>query len=156
MLKIPELDQTDIQILGILQENCDLSMRKIAGRLNKSESTIFQRVRRLKEQEYISALVALVNPEKIQMLVAFTQVKLNLHSTEALNLFKQEVISFAEVRECYHTTGAFDFKLKIVVQDVPAYNYFLENKLGKITYLGAVESCVVIGTHKQETKLLLK
>eukprot|EP01132_Coremiostelium_polycephalum_P020289 gene20289-24107_t len=141
MFKLPELDQTDIQLLKILQNNADFPYKQIAKLLHKSEPVIYDRIRSLRNKGYIQSSVILLNLQKIQqMLTVYVQIKLNEHSAQALNLFQETVTNFDEVMECYHMTGNYDFKLKVVIPDMPAYNNFIRCRLSAVPNLGAVET----------------
>lgn len=156
MFRIPELDHTDIELLKILQNNADLPYKQIAKILYKSVPAIYERVRLLRSRNYIGSAIHLLNPQKLdQVLTAYTQVQLKEHSFIALDLFQEEIAVFEEVMECYHMTGSYDFKLKVVVPDMPAYNNFIRNKLSTVKNLGTVESYFVIAEHKRETAFIL-
>ncbi|TDQ06902.1 Lrp/AsnC family transcriptional regulator [Pedobacter metabolipauper] len=153
--KIPELDKMDVRILELLQQNGDYTPRQLGALLNKSHTAIYDRIRALKQKEYIRYSVT-VNKQKIpNLLTVYTQVQLNEHSSNALDVFQEMVTDFEEVMECYHMTGSYDFKLKIIVPDMAAYNQFLRTRLSAIPNLGAVESYFVIAEHKHETALKL-
>ena len=73
-----DLDQTDIEILRILQDNAEVTNKEMATSLHKSIATIHERVRKLKELKYILRTVAILDRKKINKgLIAFSQVLLN-------------------------------------------------------------------------------
>ncbi|MBT6604699.1 AsnC family transcriptional regulator, partial [Candidatus Bathyarchaeota archaeon] len=49
-----KLDETDIQILEILQENCKLNYTQIGNELGIAESTIRYRIERLEKRRIIN------------------------------------------------------------------------------------------------------
>lgn len=156
MFKIPELDATDIELLKILQNNADLPYKQIAKLLHKSMPAVYERIRSLRNKGYISSSIHLLNPQKLhQILTAYTQVQLKEHSSAALDLFQEQITAFEEVMECYHMTGRYDFKLKVVVPDMRSYNSFIRTKLSALQNLGTVESYFVIAEHKRDTAFTL-
>nr|WP_199075255.1 Lrp/AsnC family transcriptional regulator [Pedobacter sp. ASV19] len=156
MFKIPELTATDIQILTILQSNAELPQKQIARLLNKSAPAVYERIRILRKKGYIRNSVALLNCQKISsILTVYTQVQLKDHSSDSLDCFHQQAILFDEVMECYHTTGHYDFNLKVVVPDMPAYNSFM-HKLALIPNLSTMASHFVIAEHKRDTAYKLE
>lgn len=145
------LDKLDVDILSLLQTNAALSNKQIAAKLGKSASTTFERIHRLQAEGYIQEVIAVINREKFGNLwIAFSHVKLTVHSAEALSNFQNQVIEFPEVLECYHTTGEFDFLVKIVVSDMPEYNKFIMEKLAKLENVGALNSTFVVNEAKRK------
>lgn len=145
------LDQIDLDILRLLQQNARLSSKELAHRLGKGNTTIFARITRMKDLGYITGSMTLIDPKKFgDMLIAFTQVNVTDHRSETLTAFQNQVVCFEEVMECYQMTGAYDFLLKIVVNDMPAYNNFLAQKLARLQNIGALESHFVITETKRE------
>ncbi|WP_214228166.1 Lrp/AsnC family transcriptional regulator [Pedobacter sp. B4-66] len=152
MLKFPELDSIDIEILMLLQENAEMPVKQIANKVYRSESTTHERIKSLRSRGIIKSSIVLLDLKKLQqILTVYTLVQLNDHSAEALNNFHKAVSTFDEVMECYHTAGDFDFQLKVVTTSSAAYYNFLNTKLGLIPHLGGVRSFIVIAEHKHVT-----
>ncbi|MES2456784.1 MAG: Lrp/AsnC family transcriptional regulator [Bacteroidota bacterium] len=151
------LDQIDLDILRLLQQDARLTNKELAVKLHKSSSTMFERVCKLKEQGFIKGSITVIDREKFEDLwITFTQVQLNDHNGQALVAFQDEVIQFPEVLECYHTTGTFDFLLKIVVSDMNAYNRVIVNKLAALKNVGSLQSCFVVNEAKRDLAYPLK
>ncbi|MFD2871690.1 Lrp/AsnC family transcriptional regulator [Mucilaginibacter ximonensis] len=152
MLTISSLDATDIAILKLLQIDASLTHKEISFQLRKSVATVHERTRRLKEQGYIKAVVAILDRKKIdRSLIAFSQVLLNDHSAETLGSFEREVSKYPEVMECFQMTGAFDFILRIATSDMDAYHDFYRHKLAILPYIKTVESFFVLSQTKSDT-----
>ena len=54
-----------------------------------------------------------------------------------------------EVTECYNTSGAYDYLLKVRAQGMKQYQEFVLNKLGDIDNISAIESTFVMSEIKQ-------
>ncbi|PYF71470.1 Lrp/AsnC family transcriptional regulator [Pedobacter nutrimenti] len=146
------LDQTDLEILRLLQKDAQLTNKEVAFKINKSIATVHERIRKLKEQGYIQRVVAILDRKKInRSLLAFSHVFLKDHTAETLNAFEQEVSKFGEVMECFQMTGAFDFILRISTSDMDAYHVFLRNKLATLPNISTVQSFFVLSEPKSET-----
>lgn len=145
-------DETDIGILKSLQVDARLTYKELAHKLNRAQSPIMDRVKRLERLGYIRSYVAILDYSKLrESMMAYIQVQLNSHSIEALRSFQEGVAEFPEVLECSHTTGGYDFILKIITHNMQTYNHFLWHKLGMLKNVGAVNSSVVISQTKNET-----
>lgn len=148
------LDKIDKGILEILQKDAKCRHKEIANQLGLSTTPIYERVKRLEREGYITGYVALVNPEKVgKKLTVFCSVTLDQHIKEKLEEFVDKVNSFPEVMECYHVTGKYDYMLKVLVADIRDYQHFLINSLSAIDNLAHVVSSFVIGPVKHETAL---
>lgn len=146
------LDDTDFGILNHLQMDARLTYKELAHKLNRSQSPIQDRVKRLERLGYIRCYVALVDYERLrQCMMAYVQVSLKDHGADALQVFQEQVCCFTEVLECHHTTGGHDFLLKVVVSNMQSYRDFLWQKLGQVLNVGSVNSSVVIGQAKLQT-----
>ena len=101
------LDETDRNLLALLQKNDRLSLSEIGQELKLAPSTVNDRIKRLIRNEIISGFHAAVNPEKVGLdLLAFVSVGWNDPAVETAFLKK-----FAEsgaVLECHHVTGAWN------------------------------------------------
>lgn len=148
----PALDQTDRRILTYLQHDARQTTKEIADKINKSVTTVHDRIRKLEDNKVIRKYVALIDNQVIdKSLIAFTTVQLKEHSLSALNGFEKEVVKFPEVMECYHLTGQFDFLLKAAIADMNEYHQFLRNKLATLANIGAVQTYFVLSESKHET-----
>jgi Lrp/AsnC family leucine-responsive transcriptional regulator len=151
------LDLTDKRILDLLQHDARLTNKEIADKLGKTVTPVYERIRWLEEEGYITRYVALVDGDKIgKHLTAFTTVQLKEHSATALRGFEREVIKFPEVMECYHLTGRFDFLIKMAIKDMKEYNELLMGKLATLPNVGGLETFFVLREGKKETAYRLE
>jgi DNA-binding Lrp family transcriptional regulator len=147
-----DLDQTDIQILKLLQKDASLTNKEISYKINKSIATVHERIRRLKAQGHIKRIVAILDRKKInKSLIAFSQVLLNDHAADTLHNFEMDVSQFPEVMECFQMTGTFDFLLRIATTDMDAYHNFYRNKLATLPNITTVQSFFVLSETKSDT-----
>lgn len=145
-------DLTDKRILMLLQHDARLTTKEIADKLGKSVTAVYERIRRLEKEGYISGYVAILNRELIEKrLVAFANVQLKEHAHLMLKDFEKSVVKLAEVMECHHMTGSYDYLLKIVVDDMAAYHDFILNKLAKLANIGTVQSSFIMTEVKYGT-----
>ena len=64
-----------------------------------------------------------------------------------------EIFKLNEVVECYHTSGDYDYILKIHVKDMQAYREFMVTKLTAIANIGSTQSSFVINEVKHTTAI---
>ena len=68
---------------------------------------------------------------------------------EIADAFTRRIQRIPEVTECYNTSGAYDYLLKVRAQDMKQYQEFVLNKLGDIDSVGSIESTFVMSEVKQ-------
>ena len=71
-------------------------------------------------------------------------------------IFIREVLRHPEVLECFATSGEADFHLRVVVEDIDAYNRFLDDFIFRLPGVSQVRSNIVLKEIKADTALPLK
>ena len=140
------LDRFDRDILHQLQRQGRMSNQEVAEAVNLSPSPCLRRIRRLEEEGYIEGYVALLNARKLGLnLTAFIQISMDKHTPERFTEFDKIVTTLPEVLECHLITGqAADYLLKVIVEDMDAYQQFLLNKITRIEGVSGVHSSFVL------------
>lgn len=152
-----DLDKIDLKILKAMQEDASRSAAEIAEAVGLSQSPCWRRIQRLKDEGYISKIVAVLNPDKLNLRTQlFVQVKMSRADPVNKEEFAAVIRSFPEVMECHVILGAFDFLLRIVAQDIQAYEKFFFEKLARVPGIQEVNSYVGISEIKATTALPLK
>ena len=147
---IETLDETDLQILRILQKNAKLTTKELADAVSLTPTPVFERQKRLERRGYIKRYVAILDAEKLnQGLLVYCNVKLKQINREIAEAVTRRVQLIPEVTECYNTSGAYDYLLKVRARDMKQYQEFVLNKLGEIENVGAIESTFVMSEVKQ-------
>ncbi|NBC15792.1 MAG: winged helix-turn-helix transcriptional regulator [Bacteroidetes bacterium] len=151
------IDETDRQILNLLQADGQMTNAELARRVGLAPATTLERVRKLKQRGIIRGFVALVDPAKVnQGTMAIVEVSLASHKAEQVTAFRDRVSALPEVLECYHLTGERDYLLKVVVGTIPEYEDFLLTKLAATPNVGKIHSSFVLSTVKHETKIPIR
>ena len=148
------LDRTNLKILKLLQEDCKISNKELASRLNLSTTPVFERIKKLEKAGYIENYTALLNERKIGLKqTIFIGISLKGHTRSYLKNFSQQINNFPEVVEAYQVSGNFDFLLKLVLEDIDAYEKFVQTKLSLISDIRKVHSYIAIKKEKYTTQL---
>lgn len=85
--------------------------------------------------------------------MVFAHVKLTSHGRSNLSAFAEAVKSFPEVMDCYVLLGNVDFLLRIVAEDIKAYEQFFFEKLSQLPGIQEVTSSIVLSDTKHTTAL---
>lgn len=152
-----KLDQTDKAILNTIQENSRITIKEMAQQLNLSTTPIFERLKRLEKEAVIQKYVAIVDAKKIgKKLKVFVSISIVDHSKDAIEKFVKQIDTYSEVIECHHITGDSDFLLKVIVEDIEAYNTFITDKLSVVPNIGNVTSSFALSTRKHTTAMRIE
>jgi Lrp/AsnC family leucine-responsive transcriptional regulator len=145
------LDETDLQILRTLQRNAKLTTKELADAVHLTPTPVFERQKRLEKRGYIRKYVAIIDAEKMGLgLQVYCKVKLKQINHEIAKQFTHRIMRMPEVTECYNTSGAYDYLLKVLARDMKQYQEFILNKLGEIESLSSIESTFVMSEVKQD------
>lgn len=141
MPKAASLDDIDRNILRLLQEDGRITLSKLAEAVGLSPSPCLRRVRMLEKAKVIARYVAVLDQQRVGLPVSvFASIKLEKQQEESLDRFAKAVARWPEVLECYLMTGSRDYLLRIVVEDLPAYERFLKQKLTRLPGVASIES----------------
>ena len=131
------LDETDIQILEILQENCKLNFTQIGNELGIAESTIRYRIERLEKRRIINGYVALINPRRIGLTItAIMMIKIN---PQMIKEISPKLASFKELRHLFRSTGQYDMISVVNTRDIGHLN----DVMGEIKQIEGIHELIV-------------
>ncbi len=152
-----QFNQHDHMILQRLQRDGRISNQDLAESISLSPSPCLRRVKQLEDNGVIDGYVALLNARKLGLtLMAFIQINMDVHTPERFNTFERTIANYSEILECHLITGqSADYLLKVIVEDMDAYQYFLLNKLTRIAGVTGVHSSFVLKSPINSTVLPL-
>ena len=135
------LDDIDRRILAALQRDGRMSMADLAAEVGLSPSPCARRVGMMEEAGIIARYVAVVDQKAVGLPVSvFVSIKLSSQREEALTAFARAIGGWPEVLECYLMTGPRDYLLRVVAEDLGAYERFLKQKLTRLDGIASIES----------------
>ena len=146
------LDEVDKKILAILQRNSRTPLREISKRVGLAESTIYERIKKLKDNGVIQKFTVILNPESL----GFTMLSFILIKSKAGMYARvaKEIMKYPEIVEIYETTGNYDMVVKIRTRNSDDLNTFLD-RVGEVEGVEATHTMVVLKVHKETTELPL-
>ncbi len=148
------LDHTDRKILDLLQTEPGINASAIGERIGLSQSACWRRIQRLRDEGVFTDHPVILNREKVGLTtMVFAHVKLTSHGRSKLSDFADAVRSFPEVMDCYVLLGQVDFLLRIVAEDIKAYEQFFFEKLSQLPGIQEVTSSIVLSDIKHSTAL---
>lgn len=149
------IDRFDRQILQVLQADGRISNQELADRIGLSPSPCLRRVRALEEAGVVTGYRAMLNAKSLgYSLMALIYISMDKHTPERFEHFEQEISQISEVLECLLVTGQdADYQIKVVVQDMDAFQDLLLNRITRIQGVTGVHSSFVLRRVVDKTAL---
>jgi len=148
------LETKDRLLLIELQRDSRQTMQELAERVGMSTSACWRRVKALEADGVISRYTVIVDPRKAGFeLSSMVHVSLARHEQKNVEHFVREVSRHPEVLECFATSGEADFHMRVVVEDMDAYNRFLDDFVFRLPGVSQVRSNIVLKEVKWDTAL---
>lgn len=145
-----ELDSIDRELIKILQDNADLTYTEIGKLLNLSPSTVYMRIRRLKDKGLIRRIIAEVDPAKLGYrlkAIIFIDMDVKKYS-KVVDMIKE----LPQVKVIYDVTGEWALVLEVLVRDHKELSDLLD-RIGGIDGVYSTSTMVVLRTIKEDRKI---
>lgn len=127
------MDEIDRKLLGLLQQDCTLSIAEMADRVGLSPTPCWKRIQKLEAAGVVLRRVALVDPARVGMgLTVFVAIEAGSHSPEWLERFAAAVEAMPEVLEFHRMAGDVDYMLRVVAADMAEYDAFYKRLIAVV------------------------
>ena len=124
------LDKKDKAIVEKLQLNGRMSMSDLAQQVSLSDTPCLRRVKKLEQSGVIAGYQATLNRQALGLnVLVYAFVRLSANSDRFATEFEQAVADLDPVLECSVVTGAYDYLLKIIAEDLEGYESFVKKSL---------------------------
>jgi Lrp/AsnC family transcriptional regulator len=148
------IDSVDRRILHLLQTEPGINAAAVGERIGLSQSAVWRRIQGLREEGIIREQPVKLDREKIGLnTMVFAHVKLTSHGRSNLAAFAETVRSYPQVLDCYVLLGNVDFLLRIVTEDIKAYEQFFFEKLSQLPGIQEINSSIALSEIKHSTVL---
>ncbi|MCP5281975.1 MAG: Lrp/AsnC family transcriptional regulator [Rhodoferax sp.] len=131
------LDRVDLQLLDALQRDATLSMVQLGEVVGLSPTPCWKRVKRLQDDGYITARLAVLDRKKVGLSVTvFVSVRTTQHDEKWLARFAAVVTAMPEVLEFHRMSGDVDYLLKVVTSSIDGYDRFYKKLIRQVGLTG--------------------
>ena len=137
-----DIDDTDKQILRLLQTQARMSITELAERVNLSATPCARRIKRLEDSGIITGYHTQTDAQKLGYpLAVFIAISMDRHTADRFEHFEEKIQSFDEVVSCSIVTGRTeDYLIKVRVRDMAHYEEFLLHRLNRIEGVAQVHT----------------
>jgi len=126
----------------------------LVEKISLSQSAVWRRIQSLRDEGVIKDQPVKLDREKVGLnTMVFAHVKLTSHGRSNLAEFSEAVSQYPEVLDCYVLLGNVDYLLRIVTEDIKAYERFFFEKLSQLPGIQEVNSSIVLSDIKHTTVL---
>lgn len=127
------VDETDRRILRALQIDSSRSQRDLAEAVGLSQNALWRRLKQLESDGIIRGYCARIDRGAVGMgLVVFSMVRTRHHSADWLRGFRSHLATIPEIMGFYRISGDYDYMLKIVAEDIAAFDRVYQRITEKI------------------------
>ncbi len=148
------LDDTDIDILNLLQQHARINNADIARQLSMAPSAILERIRKLEQKGIILHYTARINPEYVQKsMLAFIFIK--AHDAIGDQTVGKKLAALPEVLEVHDIAGDDGYLIKIRTKDAAGLVEIMRNSLSKIKGIVSTRTTIVLDTIKESSCLAI-
>lgn len=151
-----ELDSFDLALLRLLQTDARQTSEALGQAVGLSASAVQRRVRQLRECGAIRAEIAVLDGTQLgRPITVVVQILLERGRADIVDDFSRQVNALAEVQQCYHLTGEFDFLLILSLRDMDEYQRLTRRLFYANPHIQRFQTSVVIDALKIGLQLAL-
>lgn len=148
------LDRIDRAILRLLQKDASLSNVALAAKVNLSAPACLRRVERLKAAGLIRGIVALLDPQAIDMgMLVMIGVVLDRSTPESFTDFEKAAQKISGCLECHVVAGEFDYVMLLRTKDSEGFNRLHAQELLHLPGVRQIRSFFVLKQVLSTTQL---
>lgn len=147
------LDNTDYQILNLLQEDCRLSFNKVAAKAQISVGTAYNRIKNLEKKGFVKGYTVLVDPVKLDCALTAV-IFVQLESGDNLSAAEEHIAVDNNVIAVYDVTGEFDSVVIAKFRDRADLNTYIKH-LAASPHIKRTITTVSLNTVKEDFRVNL-
>lgn len=149
-----KLDAIDHKLLDILQANGKITNAQLSKDVGLSPAPTLERVKKLEQSGIIQSYHAQLDRFKVGLgVLTFVQVTLSGHRKSIIDTFTAVINKVPEIVECHHVTGSCDFLLKVIAEDIAAYQNLIMETINEIEVVASTQTMVILSTIKNSKVL---
>lgn len=147
------IDKLDKRILEEYQKDASKTYEALAREVGKPASTVFSRIKQMKDSGVIRGVIPLVSPVAVgKPTTAWIKISLDIN-TDCCD-FADEVAKDRNVMEVHEIAGEWDILLKVKVKDNLAL-HDLTKQISHLPGINNMESLIAFKTVKEDPRINL-
>ncbi len=149
-----KLDAIDLRILQAVQRDGRITKLKLAEVAGLSPTPCWLRLRKLEQAGIIAGWHARLAPRRVApFTTVLVEVTLANHRQADFERFERAVMEMESVVACWSVGGGVDYFLKVVAQDIDAYQRLIDGMLAAEIGIDRYFTYIVTKTLKEDEPL---
>ncbi|MBU2868572.1 Lrp/AsnC family transcriptional regulator [Pacificibacter marinus] len=145
-----ELDDIDRALVRALCEDATQSAGALGRDHGLSQPATWRRIKRLREAGVFGPRRVDLNLEKLGFgVTVFLGIKLATKGRVSLENLERAVSAIPEVQTVQHVLGVYDYRLRVVAQDLPDFERVLRRRIMTLPGVGNVEANVLLSEERR-------
>ncbi len=148
------IDNTDLQILKILQEKARIPNVEVARKIGMAPSAVLERIKKLEASGVVKGYEVRLDPEMFECsMIAFIQIKLNTPSSLAKT---GKLLSDLEyVQEVHHLAGDDCLMVKLRVSNNTQLETILRTQITNLKNVKDTKTLIALSSYKETAQIKL-
>lgn len=148
------MDNTDLQILKILQKKARVPNVEIARNIGMAPSAVLERIKKLEAQGVIEGYEVRLNPDMFNCsMIAFIHIKM---MTPGSLIETGELLSKIEqIQEVHYLAGQDCLMVKLRVSDNTELETILTTQITTLDAVKDTKTFIALSTYKESAKIML-
>jgi len=148
------LDDLDKKIIVELEKDATKSYGTLSEILKVPHSTIFERVKRLKNLGIIKAIIPLIDTEKCGLLTT-AWIRVNIDNFHDIDSIEEKICKIKNVLEVHEISGEWDLLLKVKVKNNRELRDLEIEKIARIQGVRNLASMIAVKTVKDDPRVVI-
>jgi len=148
------MDNTDLQILQILQKKARVPNVEVARKIGMAPSAVLERIKKLESQKVIEGYEVRLNPDMFNCsMIVFIQIKLvnSGRLTETGKLLSK----IKQTQEVHYLAGEDCLMVKLRVSDNNELETILRTKITNLDVVKDTKTFITLSSFKESAKIML-
>jgi len=148
------MDNTDLQILKILQKKARVPNVEVARKIGMAPSAVLERIKKLEAQGVIEGYEVRLNPNMFNgSMIAFIQIKLTMPA----QLIKtgERLSKIEQIQEVHFLAGEDCLMVKLRVADNSELETILRTQIANLDIVKETKTFIALSTFKESAKIML-
>lgn len=148
------MDNTDLQILQILQKKARVPNVEVARNIGMAPSAILERIKKLEAQDIIKGYEVRLNPDRFNCsMIAFIQIKVN--APARINETGEILSKIEQIQEVHYLAGKDCLMVKLRTADITELETIIRTQIANLDVVKDTKTFIALSTYKESAKIML-
>jgi len=135
-----KLDLIDLKIIEELKNNSRISFNEISQKIEKTEATVRRRVKRLRDEDFITRFTIEYDIDTKQSISATIKA---VPDFKEIKRILKDLRSIEEIKNIWRLSGDCGLLMKVDIPSIDKFNPLIEEKISQIEGIKIIETCFI-------------